>query len=150
VLSLRVFGFLKIGFRKQVIPPSTKQFGLHLFHHTTAISIVWTTWRFPISTTWIGPLTNSFVHVIMYGYYAATDLGLSRRWGLIITPLQLGQFLLCLGYVSLEWFSIGLFGQSRCDNNGYTLAWVYSCYLVFLWLFFKMYTEKKKVFAKQE
>jgi hypothetical protein len=85
-----------------------------------------------------------------YGYYAATDLGLSRRWGLIITPLQLGQFVLCLVYVTLEWFSIIFYGQSRCDNNAYTLAWVYACYLVFLYLFYKMYTEKKQVFAKKK
>jgi hypothetical protein len=129
---------------KQVVPPANVQFGLHLFHHTTAISIVWTTWRYPISTSWIGPLTNSFVHVIMYGYYALTDVGLSRRWGLIITPLQLGQFVLCLVYVTWEWVTLALWGQQGCDNNPYTLAWVYACYFVFLYLFFRMYSEKRR------
>ena len=43
---------------KRVVPPANRQFALHLFHHTTAISIVWTTWMYPISVSWLGPLTN--------------------------------------------------------------------------------------------
>ena len=50
---------------KQLVPPANRQFALHLFHHTTAISIVWSTWRHPISTSWLGPITNATVHVIM-------------------------------------------------------------------------------------
>lgn len=129
---------------KKVVPPSTKQFALHLFHHTTAISIVWTTWFFPISTSWLGPLTNSFVHVIMYGYYALTDMGLPRRWGLIITPLQLTQFVVCLAWVALEW--IYLATGTSCGTNGLTLTYVFACYLVFLQLFWSMYMDKKERF----
>ena len=130
---------------KKVMPPSTRQFALHLFHHTTAISIVFFSWRFPLSTSWLGPLTNSTVHIVMYGYYALTDMGLSRKWGLIITPLQLGQFILCLLWVSTEWISLAL--GWNCGTHPGTLAWVYGCYLVFLALFWSMYQAKRKQFS---
>ena len=84
----------------------------------------------------------------MYGYYAATELGLSRKWGLLITPLQLGQFIVCLVWVSTEWLSAAIWGT--CDINLYTLSYVYACYVIFLYLFYAMYTDKKKLFNERD
>lgn len=69
-------------------------------------SISWLAWRHGFSATWIGPVTNSFVHVLMYSYYCLTDMKvISNYWGgLFITPVQLIQFVLCLGAVSWDLF----------------------------------------------
>lgn len=136
---------------KDLIPPSNIQFGLHVFHHTVTTSIVWTSWKYPISTSWLGPITNSFVHVVMYGYYAATDLGLSRRWGtMVITPLQLTQFVVCLLWVSFEWVAMAMWGSHACGSDVRTLTWVYLCYVVFLILFYIMYSGKKTTLLKEK
>eukprot|EP01126_Amoeba_proteus_P034443 TRINITY_DN3432_c0_g1_i8.p1 TRINITY_DN3432_c0_g1~~TRINITY_DN3432_c0_g1_i8.p1 ORF type:complete len:167 (-),score=25.95 TRINITY_DN3432_c0_g1_i8:440-940(-) len=47
---------------KKLLPPENSQFFLHVFHHAVTASIVWVSLYTPFSVSWIGPLTNSFVH----------------------------------------------------------------------------------------
>lgn len=132
---------------KPVFPPTEVQYQLHVFHHLTTASIVWSCWLFPIQTSWIGPLTNTFVHIIMYAYYAATDLGLPRKFGLLITPIQLIQFVICIAWTSTEWASMAIWGWDACGTNAKTLGWVFFCYFVFLGMFYLMFGQKKKLLA---
>lgn len=128
---------------KAVVPPSTPQYALHLFHHTTVLSIAWLSWRYPIGASWTGPLTNAFVHFFMYGYYALTDFGLPRQLGLLITPMQLAQFYFCLAFAVKDLVMVLLWGPQSCNINVYTLSWVGACYVVFLVMFIGMYATKK-------
>jgi hypothetical protein len=122
---------------------------LHLFHHTTALSIAWLAWRHPIGASWSGPFTNTFVHFFMYGYYALTEFGLPRSFGLMITPMQLVQFYFCLALAGLDAYMVFFYG-SACGVNVYSLAYIVFCYLVFLIMFIRMFTEKKKLHTPRD
>jgi len=124
---------------KSLIPPENSQMFLHVFHHATTASIVWATWRNPISVFWIGPVTNSFVHTIMYGYYFLVEFNLIGRsfGGKYITPIQLVQFIICMVSVTYETIY-----YKECGSDWRTIAWVYGTYLVFFVFFVQVYRDK--------
>jgi len=125
---------------KLQMPPTNAQHLLHIFHHTTTGSIVWYSWRHPFSVAWIGPITNLFVHVLMYGYYLATDFGLSRRFGgMFITPIQLVQFVVCILAVVYETIN-----YKECNTDLRVIGWIWFTYVVFLAFFVHVYTSKKE------
>lgn len=66
---------------------------LHVWHHTL---IMWSwllvLWVNPGGDAYFGALLNSFIHVVMYGYYLLTALKLPCPWKKYVTILQLSQF----------------------------------------------------------
>ena len=74
---------------------------LQLFHHST-IGIVWhwvlATAPMTTSTWGFGALANSFIHFLMYLHYFVSSLGINNPFKHIMTGLQMGQFLICLGH----------------------------------------------------
>ncbi|KAL7733352.1 hypothetical protein ACLKA6_004847 [Drosophila palustris] len=74
---------------------------LHLYHHSSMFVICWIVVKWiPTGSTFIPALMNSFVHIIMYGYYSLSALGPRVYpylwWKRYITRLQLLQFALGL------------------------------------------------------
>lgn len=74
--------------------------GLHVFHHAVMPILCFLFMKLTIySNTAIIPLINSFVHSVMYTYYAIAALGPHMQkylwWKHYITILQLTQFVLC-------------------------------------------------------
>lgn len=134
---------------KNVMPPSNSQYFLHVFHHTTVLSISWLSWHYPIGASWSGPITNLFVHTFMYAYYAGTEVGLPRKYGLFITPMQITQFYFCLALAVKDCVFALLYGPSACGLNVYTLAYNMICYGVFLVFFVRMYTSKKETLSSK-
>ena len=85
---------------------------LHVYHHATMPLIWW------IGTKWhaggishVGPVCNSFVHVVMYGYYFLASYGDRFQrflwWKRYLTVLQLTQFLIVLIHTFLALISSG-------------------------------------------
>jgi len=74
--------------------------GLHIFHHSFMGPAVWIGLKFaPGGNSAFTPLINSFVHVVMYSYYAATTFQSLRPflwWKKYLTQLQLTQFVLII------------------------------------------------------
>lgn len=66
---------------------------LHVYHH---ISITWAWWvairNWPGGDSYFGALLNSWVHVMMYSYYALSLLKFPCPWKRYITQAQLLQF----------------------------------------------------------
>lgn len=66
---------------------------LHIYHHTT---IAWAWWiamtYSPGGDIYFGALLNSFIHVLMYSYYALALLKVSCPWKRFLTQAQLIQF----------------------------------------------------------
>jgi len=113
---------------------------LHLWHHLITPSIVVTTWFYPCTGGWIGPLTNGFVHFIMYGYYGVSVLfpGI-KKWGNYVTYVQLCQF---IGVVAYHFIWVIPSMLSGCAGNGYQLVYNLANYLIFLVLFLYFYFNK--------
>jgi len=68
---------------------------LHLYHHTS-ITMIWhLIFRcYPAGEAYYSVVANSFIHVIMYGYYACTLLKINvKPFKFFITYGQLAQFL---------------------------------------------------------
>ena len=130
---------------KPVWPPQNSQFLLHIFHHTTTATVGWLAWRQELSVAWIGPLTNAFVHTIMYGYYAAVtvfpDL---RKYGIYITPIQILQFMVCLLALVPDTIDALAFESARCGATKRCVAWILFAYFTYLGFFIKMFQDKKK------
>ncbi|GMI30666.1 hypothetical protein TrCOL_g2243 [Triparma columacea] len=66
---------------------------LHVYHHTT---IAWAWWSgmylYPTGDAYFGALLNSWIHVMMYSYYALTLMGVKCPWKKYLTMAQLVQF----------------------------------------------------------
>ncbi|OZJ03148.1 hypothetical protein BZG36_03889 [Bifiguratus adelaidae] len=72
---------------------------LQTYHHAGAIFTMWANINYAAHPIWVFVILNSFVHTIMYTYYAATTLGLNPPYKQYITRLQLTQFFVgqCIG-----------------------------------------------------
>lgn len=68
---------------------------LHVYHHSSIFLIWWlVTFLAPTGEAWYSAMLNSFIHVIMYGYYFAAAIGFRgvdfvKRY---ITMMQMTQF----------------------------------------------------------
>jgi elongation of very long chain fatty acids protein 4 len=66
---------------------------LHVYHH---VSIAWAWWFamlcWPGGDAYFGALLNSWIHVMMYSYYALSLLRVSCPWKRFLTQAQLLQF----------------------------------------------------------
>lgn len=79
---------------------------LHVYHHTT---IAWAWWialsLFPGGDCYFGALLNSWIHVMMYSYYALSILKVPCPWKRYLTIAQLVQFLSVVVYSLVSVYS---------------------------------------------
>ncbi|XP_050443777.1 elongation of very long chain fatty acids protein 4-like isoform X2 [Adelges cooleyi] len=70
---------------------------LHVYHHSTMFLIIWLAIKYiPGGSAFLPILVNSFVHVVMYTYYAlAIAYGnIFSKFRIYITSIQMAQFLM--------------------------------------------------------
>lgn len=66
---------------------------LHVYHHVTILAYWFTiTWMAPGSEAYFSLAGNSYIHVLMYGYYLLASFGYSPWWKYYITKAQIFQF----------------------------------------------------------
>lgn len=111
---------------------------LHLYHHSVVPSFGYLMLRINpfIPAMFLFGICNTFVHVIMYSYYALTVFGPKIQkylwWKKYITQLQLGQFAIYVSYGILVIFK----------QTGYPPFWLYFAFTqppFFLWMFYDFY-----------
>jgi len=114
---------------------------LHIYHHFITLLLTYVMLSTEVVMQWICILTNCFVHVFMYSYYAGREHGwhnLCDQFKQWVTRVQIVQFVLDLvliGY-AMTW-QIGSGGQC----SGPMWAWVFGCSVIasFLLLFIQFY-----------
>ncbi|XP_016995627.2 very long chain fatty acid elongase 4 [Drosophila takahashii] len=116
---------------------------LHVYHHSTMFVFCWVVVKWvPTGSTYVPAMINSFIHIIMYSYYALSVLGPRvqkfLRWKRYLTRLQLVQFI----FIFL-WASQMLL--RGCEYGTWiTLSMaIYS--LPFLFMFGKFYVQNYRV-----
>jgi len=68
---------------------------LHVYHHVATFSIWWAVVYYaPGGDTYFSAAQNSFIHVLMYGYYFLASLKINAPWKRFLTQAQMFQFLL--------------------------------------------------------
>lgn len=119
---------------------------LHVYHHVTILSYWFAIlWMSPGSDAYFSLAGNSYIHVLMYGYYLLASFGYSPWWKYYITKAQIFQFCcfcvqsVYVGYIKsptecdfpdslakgLLWYMltlIALFGHFLVTNKGKTKA----------------------------
>ncbi|KAI7870191.1 ELO family [Spinellus fusiger] len=66
---------------------------LQTYHHAGAMITMWSGIRYHAQPIWIFVLFNSFVHSVMYLYYAMTCVGIHPPGKRYLTSIQITQFL---------------------------------------------------------
>ncbi|XP_054155269.1 elongation of very long chain fatty acids protein 7-like [Oppia nitens] len=113
---------------------------LHLYHHTVVPILGWVSFKYnamiPIIRMFL--LLNSFIHVMMYSYYALSSLGPSVQkylwWKRYITQCQILQFLIC-GCYGVVLFTL---------QTGYPMEWFAFCVgqnPLFFYMFYDFYKQ---------
>ncbi|CAG2173276.1 unnamed protein product [Oppiella nova] len=111
---------------------------LHLYHHTCVPLFGWLFLKHNavMPATGLFALINSFIHIIMYSYYALSTLGPNIRpylwWKRYITLAQLAQFAFGIFYGIIMFFL----------QTGYPVFWTYfglTQPFFFFYLFYDFY-----------
>ena len=78
---------------------------LHCYHHILLLWAWFIVCKFhPGGDVYFGALVNSFIHVIMYGYYTMALLNISCPWKKWITACQMIQFVICLTHACYSYY----------------------------------------------
>ncbi|KFK38106.1 hypothetical protein AALP_AA3G070200 [Arabis alpina] len=95
---------------------------LHVYHHATVVILCFLWLRSRQSLFPVALVTNSTVHVFMYGYYFLCAVGWRPKWKRLVTNIQIVQFFLgfvaSLGLLQEHFFGPGCSGMWVCYFNG--------------------------------
>lgn len=120
---------------------------LHVYHH---FSIAWAWWAaiklFPGGDSYFGALLNSWIHVMMYSYYALALLKVRCPWKRYLTQAQLLQFMTVVGYsVVCMWMWPAEEVQFKHKLCIYIQVWeMMSLFFLFSIFYRKSYSKKNK------
>ncbi|ESO02220.1 hypothetical protein HELRODRAFT_188628 [Helobdella robusta] len=121
---------------------------LHVYHHATMIINWWMAAKYvPIGQSFFVGVVNSFIHTLMYVYYALAALGPEMQkylwWKKYMTKLQLIQFVLVVSHTGNN-----LFYRMDCDYpwlyNTITFYYTWSMLFLFLNFYYQTYISRKR------
>ncbi|KAI8598124.1 fatty acid elongase [Dissophora ornata] len=78
---------------------------LQTYHHAGAMITMWSGIKYQSNPIWLFVVLNSFIHTIMYCYYACTSIGLHPPGKKYLTSMQTTQFLLGMA-IALTYLSV--------------------------------------------
>lgn len=118
---------------------------LHVWHHSTVIIMSWLWLQYAQSLQQIALLTNTGVHVIMYAYYGLTSLGYKPRWKVLVTNVQIVQFVFSFA-VSVPLLRMHFGGAGPCQGfNAWGFNAGFNASLLYLfWDFHRRVYRSKK------
>ena len=117
---------------------------LQIYHHIGAVINMRNIYICRIEGGWVFVTFNSFVHTIMYIYYALSTLKIYLPFKRIITTIQILQFVIGLGLSGLY---LKYNNSSQENYNVQMFINIYLCGLIILFLHFanKSYKKKTKI-----
>lgn len=119
---------------------------LHVYHHAT-IALAW--WvglsLMPGGDSYFGALLNSFIHVMMYSYYALALFKIPCPWKRFLTQAQLTQFMSVIVYSG---FCTNMWGEKRTWEAltciGVQVGEMSSLFFLFMAFYKRKYSKGKK------
>ncbi|XP_071117264.1 very long chain fatty acid elongase 4-like [Haliotis cracherodii] len=119
---------------------------LHVYHHTSIVVVTWSGMKWVSGgQSFVYPLLNSLVHVVMYLYYGLSAIGPSMQkylwWKRYLTMFQLTQFVLMLVHAGVNFFV-------ECDFpklfDKLLFTYAASIMALFLNFYFRAYIQGKR------
>ena len=112
---------------------------LHAWHHASVMVYCWLAYGRASPSGFFFAAMNFAVHALMYGYFAAQSAGarIPRRWGALITRLQIAQMVAGCALVAAS-AAMQLGGGHACEDPAVlaAAACIYASYLVLFVQFF--------------
>lgn len=121
---------------------------LHVYHHATMIVNWWLAAKYiPVGQSFFVGMINSWIHTLMYVYYALAALGPSMQkylwWKKHMTTLQLVQFIAVISHTSYNKFV-----RTDCDYpslyNTIVFYYAWSMVILFSHFFYTAYVRTAK------
>mmetsp|Transcript_27595 Transcript_27595/g.60768 ORF Transcript_27595/g.60768 Transcript_27595/m.60768 type:complete len:341 (-) Transcript_27595:323-1345(-) len=120
---------------------------LHIYHH---VSIAWAWWFamrcYPGGDAYFGALLNSWIHVMMYSYYALSLLKFPCPWKKYITQAQLLQFTSVVVYTGFSFAIVKKEGKAETKHYACFAVQVFemtSLFYLFSLFYSKAYKKRK-------
>lgn len=119
---------------------------LHVYHH---VSIAWAWWyalkAIPAGDNYFGGLLNSWIHVMMYSYYALSLCKIPCPWKKYLTICQLIQFVTVVVYTVFS-YRANMKDATALTNSAYCVQMfeMTSLFVLFMHFYNKTYSAKKK------
>ncbi|KAJ3131792.1 hypothetical protein HK100_006007 [Physocladia obscura] len=125
---------------------------LHVYHHSTILLMMWlvVAWA-PGGEFCLSVFLNSSVHVVMYGYYLLSSMGIKQVSVIkyYITAMQMTQFLILLTQAIFD--SVSEYLHPGSTNFPWQIAQMNISYMVsMLLLFGNFYIQDKRRIAKEK
>lgn len=114
---------------------------LQKFHHAFAVVAMWLLVVSRNPGSWLFVNANSFVHFVMYGYYALTSLKVRVGWKHWITLLQIAQFLFGMAVIYL-YHQLDCFDPTQRVAMKFNLAYISALTLLFVNFAWHTYAKK--------
>ena len=125
---------------------------LHWYHHITVCLYCWLGFANPTSLGKVFGLLNSYVHAVMYTYYAISASGLwriPRQINVFITTMQLTQMLVGIVVTVAALYNYMYYTCGVTENQLWTAFAMYGSYtILFMNFFYQTYIARKKPVAK--
>ena len=112
---------------------------LHRYHHFITLIFAYVNLSAEIGMQWIVIITNLFVHIPMYAYYAATTLGFTPSWKSLITKTQIIQFVFD-AIMAVVTGSYKYWLRYPCAGSNLLWAFDVAIILSFLFLFIRFHS----------
>lgn len=118
---------------------------LHVYHHSTVLVMCYLWLQTSQSLFPVALITNASVHVVMYGYYLLSGMGLRPPWKKMVTNCQIVQFVFSF-LVSVLMLRYHFSGPGCSGIWGWCFNAVFNASLLALFVNFhvKSYAMKKK------
>ncbi|KAG0229892.1 hypothetical protein BGW42_001293 [Actinomortierella wolfii] len=126
---------------------------LHVYHHSSIFAIWWlVTFVAPNGEAYFSAFLNSFIHVIMYGYYFLSALGIKQVAFVkpFITSGQLTQFCLMMGQSMWDMYAMKILGRPGYPFFITALLFFYMWTMIGLFMNFYRQNYKKGAAAKKD
>ncbi|KAG0098066.1 hypothetical protein BGZ93_001214 [Podila epicladia] len=118
---------------------------LHVYHHCSIFTIWWlVTFVAPNGEAYFSAALNSFIHVVMYGYYFLSALGVKQVSFVkfFITRAQMTQF--CMMSIQSSWDMYAMKVQGRPGYPFFITALLWFYMWTMLGLFYNFYRKNAK------
>jgi len=120
-----------------------------VYHHIGAVVSMGMGYYFHVQPTWLFLMFNSFVHTIMYIYYALTTLKFKIYCKNLLTSIQIAQL---VSGVSIAWYYILFTKMTLIQRIGCLIDMIYLKGLIYLFINFynKAYKLKDNVIEQKQ